>query len=350
MVPPLVAGLGVSREIARGLGRRFGSMPFNRRRVDRAAERVSQAFPDLDAGSCRELVLRGYEHLAMLAVEIGAVPRMIRHGSWPRHVELGQMREALAGDLEGRAVVFITGHCGNWEIVGSSVATLGLPMHAVYRPLDLKPLDDWVRTTRGAAGIRLIDKFSAADVLPGLLERGGRVAFVADQNAGDRGLFVPFFGRLASTYKTVALLALQRRAWVVVSWARRLGWDSGGGGPARGASRTVGGDGLRYQVDVVDTFGPEDYEAQEDPVFYITARYRRGIEAMVRQAPEQYLWMHRIWKSRPVHERKDKPFPDRLRRRVSALPWMDDAAVSALVDRSDRDRAWLAANGVERLP
>jgi len=116
-----------------------------------------------------------------------------------------------------------------------------------------------------------------------------------------------------------------------------------------GASSDASND-LRFRVIVDDVFGPEDYEDQPDPLFYLTARYRRSIERMVLAAPEQYLWMHRIWKSRPRHERLNKPFPDALRGKLGALPWMDDGAVGALVERSDRDRAFLTERGLDRLP
>jgi KDO2-lipid IV(A) lauroyltransferase len=90
-------------------------------------------------------------------------------------------------------------------------------------------------------------------------------------------------------------------------------------------------------VEVTDTFGPEDWNSQPDPLYYITARYRRAMEMMVRRAPNQYFWMHRIWRSRPAHERLGKPFPNALREKMSQLPWMTDADVAAVVDRSERD-------------
>src|SRR5690606_3396992 len=108
--------------------------------------------------------------------------------------------------------------------------------------------------------------------------------FVADQNAGDRGLHVPYFGRLASSYKSIALLAVQHNATVIVGQARRIA--AGAGAPR----------GVRYRIELQDVFGPRDWAGFDDPMFYVTARYRRGLEQLVRAAPEQYLWMHRIWK------------------------------------------------------
>ena len=307
---------------------------------------VAQAFPETDPEWRRELTLRSYEHLAMLAVEVSAMPRLITPDAWAEHVEVAQMDAALRELLSVRPTLLITGHVGNWEVVGATLGVLGFPIHALYRPLDMKPLDRWLRRTRGAQGIELLDKFGAAIQLPRLLASNERVAFVADQNAGDRGLSVPYFGRLTSTYKTIGVLAMRYGASIVCGHARRLGWDDGGS--SRG--RRVGGSALRYRIEIIDTFGPDEYMAQPDPQFYIAARYRRAFEGMIRAAPEQYLWMHRIWKSRPPHERANKPMPDRLRAKIADLPWTTDADVEAIEDRSDRDRALLAELGVDRLP
>lgn len=349
---PSVAPLGVALETARRIGRGFGSLPSNKKRVARASGALAQAFPDSDEDWRRETALRSYEHLAMLGVELTAVPRVITPDAWGEHVEIGDMSAALRALLADRPTVLITGHCGNWEVLAATLGVLGFPMHALYRPLDLQPLDMWLRRTRANQGIDLVDKFGAAEILPRLFENREPVGFVADQNAGDRALFVPFMGRLTSTYKTIGLLTKQYNATVVCGHARRLDWDAekpvAGTGPALG--RRVGQRGLHYRIDVTDVFGPGDYNHQPDPLFYIAARYRKAIEDMIRSSPEQYLWMHRIWKSRPPHERKNSPFPPRLREKLEQLPWFTDADVDAIVDRSDRDRALLQELGTDRLP
>jgi KDO2-lipid IV(A) lauroyltransferase len=95
----------------------------------------------------------------------------------------------------------------------------------------------------------------------------------------------------------------------------------------------------------MDKFGPEDWSTQPDPLYYLTARYRRAIENMVRAAPEQYFWMHRIWRSRPAHERLGKPFPPMLKDKLRSLPWMTEGDVDAVIERSRRDALELQASG-----
>lgn len=352
MMLPQIAGPAASLETARGLGRTFGSLPLNKKRIDRATQSLALAMPGTDESWRRDIALRSYEHLAMLAVEVAFLPRVLSEDAWPRHVELGNIGPALEKITGEHPVIFITGHTGNWEAMGYTLALIGVRVHALYRPLDIAPLDRWMRRTRERRGLKLLDKFGAVDQLPGLLDSGESVAFVADQNAGDKGLFVPFFGRLTSTYKSIGLLAMKHRAAIVCGCAHRDGWDQrpGEDGPRGLIGRHVGADDLKFKVNVDDVFGPEDYEHQPDPLYYLTARYRRSIERMVLAAPEQYLWMHRLWKSRPRHERLNKPFPDSLRRKLADLPWTDDADVEALVDQSDRDRAFLTERGIDRLP
>ena len=242
----------------------------------------------------------------------------------------------LLGD---RAPMLITGHVGNWELVGYTMALLGLPINAVYRPLDNKSLDGWLRETRARRGLSLVSKYGALRELPKGLDRGVAAGMVADQNGGDRGVFVPFFGRLCSTYKSIGLLAIAHNSPMVCGYARRLA--PGEAMPTRGQVHNPdfgGKDSLRYVMEIVDVFGPEDWSKYPDPLFYLSARFRRAIEMMVRRSPEQYLWMHRVWRARAAHERLDKPFPAALKEKLAWLPWMTSDDVEKIVERSERDR------------
>lgn len=340
---PQIVGVRTAMASAGQIGRAFGASRLNRNRVSRAVDRVLFALPHLDREAAYELVISSYEHLCRLAAEIGYIPRLLSDDAWIEHVELGPLEGSLEALFQGRPSLMLTGHCGNWEVLGTTMAVLGFPMHVVYRPLDMKPLDEWVRRTRAKRGLTLLDKFGAGEMLPKLVERGVPVGFVADQNAGDKGLFVPFFGRLTSTYKTIGLLAIRHEANVVCSYARRLGPEE------EPAAREEGG-GLRYRIEVIDVIRPRDWADKPDPLFYLTARYRYALQKMVEQSPEQYLWMHRIWKSRPRHERLNRPLPGQLRDKLRSLEWLDEGDVDRICEQSERDRAYLAENGLSRMP
>ena len=324
-------------EAARGIGRVYAHFPMNRKRVARAERNLAVAYPGWDQEQIREYAGYAYEHLFHLGVEMVHGPRLLTDDGWHRHLDLADVVPAVRTLVSAGPCLLITGHCGNWEMLGYTVAFLGFPMHALYRPLDLAPLDRWVRRTRERRGLTLISKFGAVRRLPPLVAAGVPIGFVADQNGGDRGVFVPFFNRLSSGYKSIGLLAMQFQTSVICAMARRL----------RPEERTS--PGLGYRVELVDCFGPGDWGEHPDPLFYLTARYRRAIELMVRRAPEQFLWMHRIWRSRPRHERLDRRFPAALEEKLRLLPWLSDADVEAIKDHSARDARTLAETGQTRL-
>ncbi len=339
-----VAGMGdlaQTLSIAKRAGRAFGDAGFNRKRLARAEENIAVAFPQWGPDLRREYAVRSYEHLFMLGVEVLFTPRLLTHEGWAGRVNLHNLEPAVRAMVSGRPVIFICGHCGNWEMAGYSLSLLGFPVHALYRPLDLKPADEWVREQRGRRGLVLVDKFGAARLMPQILSSGMPLGFVADQNAGDRGIFVPFFNRMASTYKAIGLSATRYNATIIVGMARRSGGQTlSSRSESDGRSIVTLArepDGLRYDLSMVDIFGPEDYFAQPDPLFYIAARYRRAIEQSVREAPEQFLWMHRYWKSRPRWERQGRAVPESIVRKLRELPWMTEADLDAIRAHAEHD-------------
>lgn len=331
LVAPPEAAIG----LARSTGRWFGGLRANRKRLGRAKENLRIAFPEWDEDRVHEYGLRSYEHLLALAVEICYGPRLLTEEGWLNRVEISPIAPTVEVLLSGRPMVLITGHCGNWEVLGYTVALMGFPIHALYRKLDFEPLDRWVTETRGRRGMTLVDKFGAVQRLPALMRDGAPPAFVADQNGGDRGVFVPFFGRLTSTYKSIGLLAMQFNADVICGFTVRKEPEPG---------QPVG-----YRLEVTDTFGPADWATHPDPLFYLTARYRRGIETMIRKVPDQYDWIHRVWRSRPRHERVGRPFPANLREKIRLLPWITDEDMARIEDHSARDARTLVETGATRL-
>lgn len=336
--------------IAGAIGRTYGGSRINTRRLQRAIDHLQIAFPDWTPEQRRDCAIGSYEHLFRLGAEVAYGPRLLTEDGWRNHIHVSRIEAAVRTLIEGRPVVLITGHCGNWEVLGFTIALLGFPMHALYRPLDSRPLDRWVRQTRARRGLILVDKFGAVNKLPQLMHAGAPAGFVADQNGGDRGVFVPFFNRLASTYKAIGLLAMQFGATVVCGCARHIESASELTDDPREAARIrAASRGLLYSMELHDVFGPAEWEAHEDSLFYLTARYRRAMEQMVRTAPSQYLWMHRSWRSRPPHERQGKPFPARLEAHLRGLPWLTEADIERIKDQSARDAQRLAETGATKL-
>ncbi|MEY3026472.1 MAG: Lipid biosynthesis lauroyl acyltransferase [Planctomycetota bacterium] len=286
---------------------------LGKRRRERARAGVARSMPWLDTEAQRHLVDASIGHMfGLFMVDAFSMPRTVGHENWHEHLRIAKVERAMKHILSDRPCIFVTGHVGNWEILGYALALAGIRMTALARPLDNRFLNDWLLGVRQKTGLRVITKWGATDELQRTIESGGKVAFIADQNAGPDGLFVPFFSRLASTYKSIPLLAMRYELPIVCGYARRV-------------------DGrFSYQVRVTDVIEPPDWADADDPMLYIGARFNRAIEWMVRESPDQYLWVHRRWNSRPKHEREGQPFPDRLARKLAALPWMTPALLDEL--------------------
>ncbi|MSR41156.1 MAG: hypothetical protein EXS10_04555 [Phycisphaerales bacterium] len=284
------------------------------KRLARAIDHVALAYPERDAAWHATTAMRSIEHmLGIFMVDALVMPRLITRNTWTDRVKLAPgFERALPYLTSEKPCLFVTGHVGNWEILGYVLALIGVQMTAVARPLDNPYISDWLFGIRERSGLKVLTKWGATDELQRVLAEGGKVGFIADQNAGDDGLFVPSFGRLASTYKSIPLLAVHQSLPMICGYAHRV-------------------DGaFRYELRMTDVILPSEWESQEDPVFYVGARLNRAIETMVRESPEQNLWVHRRWKSRPKFEREGKPLPIRLRAKIAALPWMTDALLAEL--------------------
>ncbi|MFO0828827.1 MAG: lysophospholipid acyltransferase family protein [Phycisphaerales bacterium] len=282
------------------------------RRTERARANIARSFPELPHGETERLAIDSVRNMfELFMVDAIVMPKIVHEWSWHRYVRFARFGDGLDLLLSDRPCIFLTGHVGNWELLGYVLALVGFRMTALARPLDNPLISDWLFKARQASGLRVITKWGATEELQRIIEGNGKIAFIADQNAGDEGLFVPYFGRLASSYKSIGLLAMRYRLPIVAGMARRVG------------------EHFQYELSVADVIRPEEWEADEDPLFTITARYNRAIETMVRAAPSQYLWVHRRWKSRPKHEREGKPMPDRLRRKLESLPWMTEELLAS---------------------
>jgi len=263
---------------------------IDRRHRRRCLGHLRRSFPDWDERRLRQVARASMRSLAYLAVEVLFTTRLITPGRWRRHIELVNQAENIRLLLGGRTpLVYITGHFGNWEVVGYTMAALGFPNVAVARPLDNPYLDRYVRGVRENRGLKILDKKGASEMVEDLLAANGAVSFIADQDAGRKGLFVDFFGRKASTYKAPAIMAIRHDAPVVVGYGRRLEEQ------------------YRFAITVHRIIHPREWADRDDPVRWLTQEYTAALEEVVRTAPEQYLWMHRRWKHRPKGEPQAGP-------------------------------------------
>jgi len=248
-----------------------------------ANENLRQAVPSRFTDAERDRMVRSvYSHFLGLIGEVVLAPRVLNVATWRRYLDFSNSRVLMDRLLSGRPCLLVTGHFGNWELGGFALGLLGFRTYAIARPLDNPYVDGFLRRFRERTGQGILAKHGDFDRLTAILAGNGVVATLGDQDAGQRGLFVDFFGRPASTHKAVALLALEHRVPLVVIGVRKVG------------------EPMRYRIVVADQVLPEDYDGRPDAVKAMTQRFTTALERMVREAPEQYFWLHRRWKHQPV--------------------------------------------------
>jgi len=177
----------------------------------------------------------------------------------------------------------LTGHMGNWELLSLAAAMLGYPMSAIYRPLDFKPLDRFFIELRSRYGAKMYPKKNAMrPILKGLKQKE-LIGILLDQNTGvSAGVFVDFFGSKACTNKGLALIALGTGAPVIPLFLLRE-------------------DDI-FRVE----FGQEVPLIRSDDktkdIEANTRQYNRVLESVIRRYPDQWFWVHRRWKTRPLRD------------------------------------------------
>jgi KDO2-lipid IV(A) lauroyltransferase len=283
----LVCVVGMlSWRYALGLARGLAWLAY---RVDRrhrlvASDNLRHAFADIDTRALDRLVRASYLHLTTMLVEMVRLPRVLHehnHHNYVRYAGLDDLERILRLVATGRPRLVLTGHFGNWEVLSYIAGLVGFRGGIVARRLDNPYLDRFVARFRRKTGQVLLDKAADSARIIALLGQGVSLGMVGDQDAGPRGLFVPFLGRPASTFKSIALLSLEYAAPLLVVGAARVGQP------------------MQYRVYLEDVILPEDYASHPDAPRAITERYTRALEQLVRRHPEQYFWLHRRWKHQP---------------------------------------------------
>lgn len=272
-----VVGKRAAGKVVAAAGR-LAYRPLGIRR-DTVEGHLRQAFPDRDERWIRRTASAAYAHLGREGLSL---LRLYRLGPADviRETRVAEGLEALRSAVDaGTGAVVVTGHFGNWEIGGAAVAARGIPLDVVAQHQANPLFDRLINDARSRFGMRVIYRGQATKEALRSLRRGRVVAFVADQDARAAGVFVPFLGRSASTYRGPAVLALRSGAPLFIATAIREE-----DGP--------------YDVRIRPVPIPDD-EDPEARMEALTARHARALEEAVRANPEQYLWHHRRWKTAP---------------------------------------------------
>ncbi|MCC6344421.1 MAG: lysophospholipid acyltransferase family protein [Bryobacterales bacterium] len=242
-----------------------------------ALRNLEFAYPGLGPKARHDIIDGVFRSIARLLVVFSRFPTLniSNIGEWVRNEGFEHYIEARA---KGKGVLFYTAHLGNWELSAFAHAIIALPMHVIVRPLDNPLLDALAARHRTASGNSLIGKRDARPILKALAANEA-VGILADQNAGPReGVFVEFFGRYACAHTGFARIAARAETTVIPGYAL---WSE---------------DEQRY---ILRFYPPIEMtgDARTD-----TQRLHNQLESVIRQYPDQWLWIHRRWKTRPPGE------------------------------------------------
>ena len=276
-----LAPLGVRRAAAAsGAIATLGYSLFGIRRgvVER---QVAAAFPELTGAALQRVARTSYENLGRVTIEATLLSRRGPAAVLEQFVESPGWATVANAHAQGKGVVLVAGHLGNWELSGAYVAARGIPCHPIARGMSNPLSERFFRRTRERLGMHVMHDRDAVRRVPRILRDGGTVGFLSDQaTVGLASTIVPFFGRPAKTPRGAAVFALRGGAPVVLIQAIRQP------------------DG-RYQFHAEELPVTDSGDRERD-VDALIVRFSAALERLVRQYPGQYFWQHRRWKHQPA--------------------------------------------------
>jgi Kdo2-lipid IVA lauroyltransferase/acyltransferase len=283
----LVRGLGMlPRAVARAIGALVGKLAFRilPRLRNVGLKNLALAFPQLSIEEHLALLRRLYRNLGWLLAEFCQMSRYTPENTRSFLRYEGLERYIAARD-KGKGVLIVTGHLGAWELSSFYHSLMGYPMSMVIRRLDNARVDKLVNDIRCSHGNRVLHKDDFARGLLGAMRQGETVGILMDTNmTPPQGVFVPFFGLQACTASGLARVALKTGAAVVPGF---MLWED---------------EEQKYVLHFGEEIELTRTENDEADVLTNTAKCTAVIEEYIRRYPDQWLWVHRRWKTRPQGE------------------------------------------------
>lgn len=254
-------------------------------RLRRTGERnLELAFPELSPQERSRILRASFQNLGRLLGEFSqlkrATPDALR-----RFIVCEGLENLEAAQARGRGVILFTGHLGAWELSSFALSAFGYPLSFLVRRIDNPKIETLAEKTRTRFGNRSIDKRAAARPMLRILREGGTLGLLVDLNTlPHEGVFVDFFGIPASTTASLATLALRTDAAVLPVF---VPWDK---------------ERKRFVLRIDPPLKVESTGDMERDVLRLTSEFTSVIEAYVRRYPEQWLWIHKRWNTRPEGE------------------------------------------------
>lgn len=268
------------------LGRRLWDHYHRGRK--RALINLELAFPEKDQQWYIETGRRSFEQIVMLVMDILYTPKMVKKDNWQDYSRYINCEQAKWLIHEHKGCLMVTGHYGNFEIMGYLLGMFDFDIYSIARPLDNPYINDWLYGVRQKKGQKIINKKGSSNEFGDILQKGATICFIGDQDAGRKGIFVDFFGRKASSYKSIAIAAAYYNVPVGIAVSRRVD------------------NRFFFEIETIRVIMPDEWQDKDDPIRWISQEYNKALEDGIRKDPSQYWWLHRRWKTRPKEERNSK--------------------------------------------
>ncbi|MFO0924838.1 MAG: lysophospholipid acyltransferase family protein [Pirellulales bacterium] len=242
-------------------------------------------YPDWSQGRIYQTRYRMWHHLFLMVFEIALSKRKIHRSNWHEHYIIPNRGKFVEFAVDHRPKIAVTGHFGNFELAGYITGLLGFPTTTIARPLDNPYVHEYITWYRSLGGQHFIPKDDSAGLVQKVLDGGGMLSLLADQDAGNKGCWVKFLGQPASCHKALALFTLSSGAPMLVMSNRRLG-------------------PLRFHIDLLGIADPLEGEGQVENINALTQWYNDQLAKVIHANPEQYWWLHRRWRDPPSRLKK----------------------------------------------
>ncbi|MBI4387723.1 MAG: lysophospholipid acyltransferase family protein [Candidatus Omnitrophica bacterium] len=262
-------------------------LPKERKKV---FNHLSLAFGGAKSRTELEQIGRGvFENLGCTAVDTLRIPILKKR--WSKDETLikddGAFERAKTALEKGKGLIFLTGHIGNWELITLYFCQKGIPGTVIARKIYYEPFNRVLEGIRLATGAQIFYRDASPKSILKVLRSNRPIGILPDQDVDSiEGVFVPFFGELAYTPSAPAKISRASGAPILPTFMVR--------------------EGKGYRLIGRDLIWPEDFNSESDPIMSMTKQWSSVVESVIREYPEQWVWMHRRWKTRPKQTEEAK--------------------------------------------
>ena len=255
---------------------------FDKKQRKIAYENLRIAYGDgLSDFQMRQIIRSTYLHFALVWIDFVKLPQIVSTDNWQNYFEIEGLEFAHKAQEEGKGVIFVTGHVGNWEVLGYAFEFFFQPLNSIAKHLKNPFADRYLTRLREEGRQKIIFTENASRKIIRVLRDNKPLGILVDQNARENNIFVDFFGQKAATTRSVATIALKTGSPIIMGFLRRTDKK------------------YRFKVTLSEPIQIERSGNLEKDILSLTQRYTTLIESRIREYPHEWLWMHRRWKTKP---------------------------------------------------